>query len=55
MLAAERPAAARMGACSPNFERKLEIAGPMRKPSPKLAPTIPKARERFLGSVTSDI
>ena len=53
MLTAERPAESRMGTASPKPDSAPEMAGPTRKPTPKLMPMIPKERVRSSGSVTS--
>ena len=53
MLTAERPAESRMGTASPKPDSAPEMAGPTRKPIPKLTPMIAKERVRFSGSVTS--
>src|SRR5262249_25499102 len=53
MLRADNPAEARIGTASPNPASAPEIAGPRRKPIPKLMPISPKPRVRSFGSVTS--
>ena len=49
MLTADSAAESRIGTASPKPESVPEIAGPRRKPIPKLMPISAKERARFSG------
>ena len=55
MLTPESAAERRMGTARPKPASAPEMAGPSRKPMPKLMPMTAKERVRFSGSVTSEM